>query len=260
MSYLSPFMLNRMAGYIAGETFTVSMHTGEPGNDGTANRAHANDGSSNLEFNLAAANLAADNAETDNTNAVVVLASPSAAAAEPRGRKHERNGCAACWGVGPRMRHMRLGGPAGTLDRSCPQGVRAPPSIRRARLRQARRRHRAAPRGPSAPAGPQARLPCLRQHRGEVPPRAQAAQGPVLLAGAADARQARVRELRARAVSDSLFYTHQDDQIASQIRDDASALFVFSAVLLFDVGMEMALSHVKTRCDPEDMAKDRRQG
>ncbi len=78
--YLSDYFLNWLATRVAGQAITVGLHTGVPGNAGTANRATANNGSPGVTTTIAAADISADGARADNDDVVNVF-TPNATSA-----------------------------------------------------------------------------------------------------------------------------------------------------------------------------------
>ncbi len=80
--FLSTYARNWIAGRIAGEAITISLHTGAPGDDGTANELATADGASYARKVTAAADwtVEADAARADNAADIEVF-TPNAASA-----------------------------------------------------------------------------------------------------------------------------------------------------------------------------------
>ena len=64
--YLSAYFLNWLATQVAGQAITVEIHTGVPGNAGTANRALNNNNTRGVRKTIAANDISADGARADN--------------------------------------------------------------------------------------------------------------------------------------------------------------------------------------------------
>ncbi len=80
MAYASAYLLNWLAGKIAAEPITISLHTDEPGNDGTSNELSSSSPSNYARKLLAASGWSATLAETDN-DADLTIFTPNADAA-----------------------------------------------------------------------------------------------------------------------------------------------------------------------------------
>ena len=78
--YASPYFLNWLATQVAGQALTVTLHTGEPGNDGTANRATNNGGTQGVQETIAASGMTATGDTVDNDSDVAVF-TPNATSA-----------------------------------------------------------------------------------------------------------------------------------------------------------------------------------
>ena len=80
--YISTFAKNWLAAQIAGRAITLSLHTGAPGNTGTANEL-ATAGAANYARKLVAANLwsVAANADTADKDADIEVFTPNATSA-----------------------------------------------------------------------------------------------------------------------------------------------------------------------------------
>ena len=67
MAYASDYFLNWLATQVAGQALTVRIHTGNPGNNGTAARARDNSNTrTGVPKVIAAGNITADGARADN--------------------------------------------------------------------------------------------------------------------------------------------------------------------------------------------------
>ncbi len=67
MAYASDYFLNWLATQVAGQALTVRIHTGNPGNSGTANRALSNSNTrTGVPTTIAAGDISADGARSDN--------------------------------------------------------------------------------------------------------------------------------------------------------------------------------------------------
>lgn len=77
---ISDFALNWLAGRIAGQAITISLHTGDPGADGTANELATTGGSNYARKATTAADWTATGATVDN-DADIGIFTPNAAAA-----------------------------------------------------------------------------------------------------------------------------------------------------------------------------------
>ncbi|MCY3878604.1 MAG: hypothetical protein OXF74_05415 [Rhodobacteraceae bacterium] len=71
--YLSDYFLNWLAARVAGQAITVSLHTGAPGDSGTANRATGNNGQPGVTVTIPANAISADGARVDNDSVVNVF-------------------------------------------------------------------------------------------------------------------------------------------------------------------------------------------
>ena len=80
MAYQSPFYLNWLAKKVAAEDLTIGLHTGSPGNNGTSARAKNNSNTSGVTKQVAAADITADGAVSDNDDVVEVF-TPNATSA-----------------------------------------------------------------------------------------------------------------------------------------------------------------------------------
>ena len=78
--YVAPYFTQWVATQIAGQALTIGLHTGSPGNDGTANRANGNAGAPGVEKVVAAAGITATTGTADN-DAEVEIFTPNATSA-----------------------------------------------------------------------------------------------------------------------------------------------------------------------------------
>lgn len=80
MSYVHPEYLQWAAGQAAGQALTVELHTGEPGNALTANRATSNSNTAGITVTVAANAISATGGVADNDGVVTVF-TPNATSA-----------------------------------------------------------------------------------------------------------------------------------------------------------------------------------
>ena len=81
MAYASAYFLNWLAAQVAGQALTVKLHTGAPGNAGTANYAKGNNNRADGAPTVIAANaITATGAQSDNDQDVTLI-SPNATSA-----------------------------------------------------------------------------------------------------------------------------------------------------------------------------------
>ena len=71
--YISDYGLNWLAGLMAGQEITISLHTGAPGNSGTSNELSSTGGAAYARLAVAASDWSATGAIADNDANIVVF-------------------------------------------------------------------------------------------------------------------------------------------------------------------------------------------
>ncbi|WP_420585838.1 phage tail fiber protein [Ruegeria sp.] len=80
MAYISDYGLNWLVGRLATQTITIGLHTGAPGNAGTANELSSAGARNYARKAVAASGWSASGAETDNDDTITIF-TPNAASA-----------------------------------------------------------------------------------------------------------------------------------------------------------------------------------